>query len=306
MRKILYIFMISLTGCLAACQEEDVKPSGAENTFAPSPEATDATSQLRRDFYEATGCFLLFSDTLRHEYAGETANGVPYYDTELLDMGWNLGGVSSPNLGFEYIIDLSEQEEAVDFLVNYLYPYIETIMPYSLLALKNLKEYSTDYYTGEITDSTSIITYSNDRCIALNIGQLWETDDPDSYAQDVCCEIMLGGWGGDPTYYYDGGEAEAFFVVNKWDYEESKDYFYIENGLNQDEEYMRLMYEVGFLVNTHEETMPTPKEDAASYIKTYLTIGDEVFRTQYGEYDVIMEKYEIIKPLIDATGIKFN
>lgn len=306
MKKIFYISMISLAGCLAACQEEDVKPSGAENTFAPSPEATDATSQLRRDFYEATGCFLLFSDTLRHEYAGETVYGEPYYDTELVNMGWNLGGVSSPNLGFEYITDLSEQEEAVDFLTNNLYPYIETIMPYSLLALRNLKEYSTDYYTGEIIDSTSIITYSNDRCIALNIGQLWDYDDPDAYAQDICCEMMLGSWGGDPTWFYDGGEAEDFFLVNKWDYNENKEYYYIEYGLNQDETYMQLMYENGFLVNTQEETMPSEKEDVSSYIKTYLTIGDEAFRAKYGEYDVIMEKYEIIKPLIDATGIKFN
>ena len=69
---------------------------------------------------------------------------------------------------------------------------------------------------------------------------------------------------------------------------------------------MQLMYENGFLVNTQEETMPSEKEDVSSYIKTYLTIGDEAFRAKYGEYDVIMEKYEIIKPLIDATGIKFN
>lgn len=47
------------------------------------------------------------------------------------------------------------------------------------------------------------------------------------------------------------------------------------------------------------------EEDAISYIKACLTITDEEFRSRYGSYEAVMKKYEIIKPLVDATNIQF-
>ena len=55
MRLNIFIWMI-LAGCLFSCEKEKLTPSKARNPFAPDPEATDATSKLRRDFYEKTGC----------------------------------------------------------------------------------------------------------------------------------------------------------------------------------------------------------------------------------------------------------
>ena len=71
MRNYIWIFLIL---CLVACQKEKLEPSNTPSSFAPDPEATDRTSEFRKEFYEATGCFLLFNDTLRHEYLGQDAN----------------------------------------------------------------------------------------------------------------------------------------------------------------------------------------------------------------------------------------
>ena len=77
--------MFVLAGCLCACQKEDpVVPNGMSNPFATLPGATDEETKLREDFYKATGCHLLFNDTLRHEYKGLDGNGNPFYETELL------------------------------------------------------------------------------------------------------------------------------------------------------------------------------------------------------------------------------
>ena len=51
--------------------------------------------------------------------------------------------------------------------------------------------------------------------------------------------------------------------------------------------------------------MPDYKSDAISYIKACLTMTDEEFRAKYGEYEAVIEKYEIIKPLVEQSGIKF-
>lgn len=54
---------------------------------------------------------------------------------------------------------------------------------------------------------------------------------------------------------------------------------------------------------------PSPKDDAVNYIKACLSMTEEEFFAKYGENDVngyTRKKYDIIKPLLDETGIKFN
>ena len=87
MKSEILIFMIALTGCLCACQQEDeLEPLDVTNSFATSPGATDEETKLKENFYNTTGCHLLFNDTLRHEYKGTDENGKTYYETELLGL----------------------------------------------------------------------------------------------------------------------------------------------------------------------------------------------------------------------------
>ena len=46
-------------------------------------------------------------------------------------------------------------------------------------------------------------------------------------------------------------------------------------------------------------------EDAISYITMCLSMTEEEVREKYGTYPTVMEKYNIIKPLVSETGIKF-
>ena len=305
-----YIFLFALIGLSWACQEEDLKPGEEINSFLPDENATDATSQLRREFYEATGCFLLFNDTLRHEYIGDNADGSPLYETELVELSWMpLESNTSLEFGYEYITDSEKQQDIYDFLVNNLYPYMKAAMPYSILAVNSITQYDEDY-DGEIIE-TSLSSYSNSRCTALSFAGLWESDDWNAYAQDFCCELILVGFGGDPTWYYDGGKAEAFFAVNKWDYGERKsdsDYGIVntDRWTGTEEEYMAQLYELGFIEDADNAYLPEAKEDGIAFIKACLSMTDEEFRAKFGAYEIVMEKYEIMKPLVDATGIKFE
>ena len=216
MRLNIFIWMI-LAGCLFSCEKEKLTPSKARNPFAPDPEATDATSKLRRDFYEKTGCFLLFNDTLRHEYKGLNASGEPYYDTELLAMDWDLGAVKSGHtLRFEYL-NQEQQQKAYDFLVNDLYDVIKT-MPYSILVVNKMELSVEDFYTGERTWVSQTFDM-NSRCLAIAIEGLFGDVEPMEFAQDLCCAIIFGSFGGSETNYWEGSEAIEFLNVNMWDYD---------------------------------------------------------------------------------------
>lgn len=307
MKHIVCIFTIFLAGCFAACQDEDVKPSGAISSFLPPLDATDETSVLRREFFENTGCYLLFNDTLRHEYQGLDDYGNPYYETELLAMEWSIdGGTVSYVFTYNYIKDIEQQRQVSDFIINHLYPYAQSIMPVAILAVNNINEY--DSYENPPEYLESPLTYSNDRCSAINFSGLWTVEDEDAYAQDICAELLLGIWGGDASWYYSGGDAEGFFdVTPRYDGDDKHDHYieYTDEFAGTEEEYLARLYNVGFIVDTDNVYLPTFKEDIVSYIKACLTMTDEEFRAKYGEYDYVIAKYEFLKPLIEQTGIKF-
>lgn len=288
-----YILIILLGG-LISCQKEELSPSRATNPFAPNPEATDETSLLRQEFLDATGCFLLFNDTLRHEYQGTDVYGVPYYDTETIDLAWNLDGITTYTYyTFRYLETIEQQRDAMNFLQSYLLPYMENIMPYSILAVNGIDQYDTAYGTPQYESSP--LTASNSSCLAINLNQLWSIEDKESYAQSICIEIIFANWGGTPPYY-EGSSAAEFFETNRWQYGYPKMYYLYGDMTLED---------LGFIEDTNETLLPTAKEDAVAYIKACLSMTEEAFYEKYAAYPVILEKYEIVKPLVDETGIQF-
>lgn len=115
--------------------------SNISDLFAPNPETTDAESVLRREFFNTTGCYLLFNDTLRHEYKGEDTFGNPYYETELIGLEWNLTSAVSTRYLFEYLKTQEQKEQAVSFLQTHLIPKIKNVLPYSILVINKMDKY---------------------------------------------------------------------------------------------------------------------------------------------------------------------
>ncbi len=305
--KYIVLYIIVLAGCFTACQKEDsLTPSNINDLFAPDPEATDAESVLRRDFFNATGCYLLFNDTLRHEYKGEDTFGNPYYETELIGLEWNLTSAVSTRYLFEYLKTQEQKKQAVSFLQTHLIPKIKNVLPYSILVINKMDKYILPYEGKKYEYSDSPLVYSNLRCTALNISELWDLTGEESltkFSQDICCRIIFASWGGDPGNYYQGSKAYDFLKVNNYDYEELKSDYDIPDGLG--DEYIEDLYYEGFIENTSERYLPSATEDAAAYIKVCLTMTDEEFRAKFADYKNVIKKYEIIKPLVEATGIQF-
>ena len=169
MKSEILIFMIALTGCLCACQQEDeLEPLDVTNSFATSPGATDEETKLKENFYNTTGCHLLFNDTLRHEYKGTDENGKPYYETELLGLEYQLTSTSNFRFKFDYLQTLEQKRQVTAFLQNDLLPYIKNVMPYSLLVANGIDEYQRNTMDVSYDYVGSPLTYNNLRCLALN------------------------------------------------------------------------------------------------------------------------------------------
>ncbi len=302
--KILFC-IIMLAGSFCACQkEEELAPSRTPNPFAPLPGATDEESKLREEFYKNTGCHLLFNDTLRHEYRGLDENGQPFYETELLGIEWEMTAMKSSRFRFEYLQSQEQKSRVVRFLQTQLLGYMKNVLPYSILAVNRIDEYSSDYGSYEYAGSP--LTCSNLQCLAMDVNRLWELTEEEekTFAQDLCCEMIFASWGGSSWYSYTDGKAKEFFTINQYDYGQKKEYKdYYGNPLK------RVPLEIGFLEDPYESTVPSAKEDAIAYIKACLSMTEEEFWAKYGGNDIkgnTRRKYNAIKPLLEASGIKFN
>ena len=300
MRLHIFIWII-LAGSLFSCEKENVTPSKVRNPFASAPEATDATSELRREFYEKTGCFLLFNDTLRHEYMGVDAFGNPYYDTELLAMDWGLGSVKRDYiLRYEYLDGMAQQQKAYDFLVNNLKSSLNKL-PYSILAVNKIELRKEDW-TGQVTWESKVCEI-NSRCMAVAIEGLFAEDvKPEEYVQDLCCTIIF------PRLF--ANEEEGWLGSKAYGFVEYDMYYGYYNKMDLYVETLEDLHGEGFLVDVDEVNFPDVRQDASAYIKAVLLETEEEFREKYGQYWKIMEKYEIIKPLVEKEaedlGIKFK
>ena len=100
--------MMSATVLTSCSDDEDISPSNAEvNAFAPAAADNSATAQLQREFYNETGVYLLFNDTLT------AVNG---QQPELLDLGWTISGSYGYSYTYKYITDIDAQRTAADGL----------------------------------------------------------------------------------------------------------------------------------------------------------------------------------------------
>lgn len=306
MKSGILISMIVLAACLWACQrEEALEPIEVVNSFATEPGATDEESKLREAFYKATGCHLLFNDTLQHEYLGVDENGEPVYKTELLGLEYQLTGFTNYRFQFEYLQTLEQKREVIDFLQNDLLPYIEKVMPYSLFVVNGMDQYQQNLTEVGYDYVDSPLTYSNLRCLALNVNKLWNLSEAEreSYAQDICCEMIFASFGGTSLNKYTDGKAGQFFSVSYGNYSAPKKWELFGIVIYQNP------LEYGFLEDPYEEYFQSPKEDAVSYIKACLSMTEEEFFEKYGANDIYgytRQKYDAIKPLLQDTGIKFN
>ncbi|MDE7374510.1 MAG: hypothetical protein K2M86_04195, partial [Odoribacter sp.] len=267
--------------------------------FAVPENATDATSLLRKAFFEATRVHVLFNDTLRHERQGVNSDGSPRYYTETIDLNWNMTTNVSTRYSWEYLNE-SDYQEAADFCKDYLLPHLGGLLrPYSVFLVNNLYE--------EYRNNWRSINYINNyRCLAVNAGAVCggaSDAEKETVYQDICKAILKNkltndvleefGASGEPYYYYDFGDFEEDFTAFRssyrnarydwWDaedaYDEAVDAY--ENGEISEEEWQEAQ-------EAYEEAEAIWKEIEAGYLQRCREIANEYgfisFYTSYGSF----------------------
>lgn len=288
---------------LGACKEDGLTPSYEYrfDTFMPDPEANDPTSVLRREFYAETGSYVFFNDTLRQTLLGYDYNGDPYYFTERVDLGYELGSTTTPKeYEYVYLSGVEEQRKAVEFLKDYvLVHFSEGLMPFSWLLVDVLR-IPSDYGPTVTADAVC-----GERCVGVTCHYaLQALEDGNVDALETEAIRIINAFFS--TWILPHGESFGEFRKVSQNYY-SGTFTYTDNADNT-----RILREAGFLMpgvddlgNQSNGCYPDFNRDLSSYVSYALSMDEEMMEAAFGQYPLVMEKYRIMVETLTNLGYVF-
>lgn len=302
-----YALALAVALQLGACSDSDdvLSPSNYNDDFFGVPaDATGPEADLRREFYKETGTHLLFTDVLRTTYLGLGSNGKEIYEYETIDFAWNL---TSYNNYFDWnptFLDdnIDEKRKGADLFRKNVLPHIKgsSMSPYSVLLLADLEIYDDWNY-----EFVPAVTTSCWRCLAVNV-KGWieaETDEEaDKYTVSICRDLVSN------KFTYNSDEAKPWFdASSEYYYEYIADYYEDWEGEDMDiiHSHGFLSYNKDWKGRPYYDEFPGKSEDFEDFFNAVFDRSEADFEAEYGDWPVIMAKYNHMKELIENTGYKF-
>lgn len=285
---------VGFTGC--SDSEDILEPSNEkfDNPFAVPDGMTGPEAEIRRDFFKNTGIYLIFNDTLR-TYTDRF--GVER--TELVDFDYTFtGSPTHPNRRFEYIENTEEMKIVADLIAENLAPRIKDgqFRPFSIIPLKDM---ATQNYSGAKWEDKK--TFTNFRCLAVNVDPILDAETPEdavNAVNDVIIDLINS-----KISVWDASMDEFFESVDELSSE------YISDYIDDWDRDITQVNELGFLRfyeswSISYDYFPNRKNDFADYLDLVIKKTSAEVEELYGEYPVIMNRYEFLANYIRKMGVK--
>lgn len=303
MKKLQYIlYGIILLSCFSCEKEDSLQPNAPlPNLFDVAEGATTPTSELRRKFHEETGCYLLFTDTLKHEYIGTDVYGNPLYNTELIDLSYGITSAADWVFSFTYLSDYEKQKEAVELVKTYILPVLnKNYYPYSFLLIDNFISYvywreegdSYGYWSADAEQDF----YFGPRTLAISISLLQK--EPEEFAKKMVKSTV--------QKYLTGDKLQEFYAPGMEYY--AKGFFYgYEYGFYSEEDFIRETGILSYYYDDWDESFSVDgmTDDLEVYLTAILEGSEEDFKAEYDSYPLVIKRYNMLKQLLIEGGFSF-
>ena len=297
MKKFYYILMIGVSVMAVSCSEDGVTPHLKDTTLAFLPAADDNSeeAQMRRDFYQAYGSFLLFNDTLQHEALGKDVNGDMHYFTEVLDLNYQVGMSTSSNEKFKLtpMTDMEHKRAAVQYVKDYLLVHLTgKLKPYSWLLVDKIQR----DFLGSVS---SPYAASGQRAIALacNVLPRLTDDQKQQYTAQVMTTIIAKLANDNAAAFEDFVQVSAAYYDGSF------------TAPSSNAENTEMLNKAGFIVRGTNEfkyeangLYPSQEQDIKSYARLIVVNTAEALQTKYADYPLVLEKCEIMRKTLKSLG----
>ena len=297
MKKFYYTLLILVSFIAASCSDDDVTPQLKDTTLAFLPAADDNSeeAQMRRDFYQAYGSFLLFNDTLQHEALGKDVNGDMRYFTEVLDLNYQVGMSTNSNEKFKFSVmkDMEAKRVAVQYVKDYLLVHLTgKLKPYSWLLVDKIQR-------SFLGSTSSPYAATGERAIALacNVLPRLSDEQKEQYTAQVMTTIIA-------KLANDNAAAfEDFLRVSAAYYDGSF------TAPSSSAENTEMLNKAGFIVRGTNEfkyeadgLYPSQEQDLKSYARLIAVNTAEALQIKYADNPLVLEKCGIMRETLKSLG----
>lgn len=301
MKKLNIITLLMITVCLASCDKEAipvVEDDPRSSYFMPDPAASDEESVLRRSFLAEEKSYLLFNDTLRHEFIGVDYNGDRQYRTERVNIGYVLAGTIDGAYRYTHFLysSMDEKRAAVDFMKNHVLKDLPVMLrPYSWLVTRQT----------EVIDPIGMPSYptalAGQRSIAIALGNV-----------TTLSAVQKGQLGRQIVATAVGHKLVSMEqVVNRF-YAVSQSLYNTTFPVvtYTDAENIESLRQRGFIVQNWfiegffmlHGSIPSREKDLESYVSLVFSRTDEEVVAQYAAYPIVIQKYRLLKTIFEEEG----
>lgn len=314
MKKVYIICLmaiVALGGFSGCSSDEDTTPSMADvNDFAPKDDDMSAEAELRRNFYQQTGCYLLFNDTLSVKQQGTDNYGKPVYQVQTVNVDFNIfnKGASVYRYTYDYITDDDTKQKAAKALKEKVIDRLGSMLPFSVLLVNGISQWTENKYGEWVLTEESDYYGTNphpifrlgSRCYAFSIEGGEALEDPTFY-DDVLCDIVKDKISAKGKTFLDDFKALVANyddLVDDWYDKEDKGY---PLGKNDD-----LARSLGFLKDRNYYFFPDEEMDVNGYINAVFSYSIEEFENEYANYPICIARFKVMREKIEGLGVKIG
>ena len=297
MRKFYHTLLICVSVLVISCSEDGVTPHLKDTTqaFLPAADDNSEEAQMRREFYQGYGSFLLFNDTLQHEALGKDVNGDMHYFTEVLDLNYQVGMSTESNEKFSFIVmtDLDQKRIAVQYIKDYLLVHLTgKLKPYSWLLVDKIQR----VFLGSISYPYAA-TGQRSVAVACNLLPRLTDAQKAQYTTQVMNTIIA-------KLVTDNASAFEDFLHVSIAYYDGEFTAPSTNAENT-----ALLNQVGFISRGTDEfkqesngLYPNQEQDIKAYARLVVANSAETLQSKYTDYPLVLEKIDLMRETLKSLG----
>ena len=294
------------TGVMTSCGSEDALEADYINPsdyFKPAAGDDSQESQLRNDFFEQYGSYLLFNDTIQNVYLGTDINGDDRYFVETVDLTYTVGQTGFGKTGTYYIFTYLNSWEQKQYMVDYMKTYI---LPHFSKRFRPDSWLLTDVITGKLSrraDAQTNTPYAvvGQRCTAIAGNYLIQRQRTEAQIQNYTNRILNIIVGQLVKNYADA--FSDFYAVSSAYYNQSATNLgYPSNAAMNSQD----LYKFGFLIKGTNAMIVCDRDtDLSAYASSAIENSEEQIEKLYSGYDLVLRKHRIIREILTELGYIF-
>jgi len=298
-----------------SCSSDNVEQGPLEDDYYLNPYGSSSVDQvLQHDFYNTNHIYMLFNDSLKKEQTGVYSDGTPFYKYQVVDLGYSMTGSLSKTdniFKFDYIKTDEEKQIAMKFVQDKILPSLNSALrPFSFLLVNKINYYVANASTYYEMTLTNPVVYQGWRCTAISVNGLKNMTDKEqvSYRNNILKTIINGKIGNLNQSIFD-----QFYSFCSQYYSTYK----MDSGNDHSvQAFMKIyptMMDLGFLSaysygnpnGFYIYNFKAKSYDLQDYINLVFGYSEDEVTNLYGKYPIVMQKYHIMKKIIEDLGVIF-